>query len=74
MKFTLEELKHLSLHQIKLIINFSLAVSYADSHSNDVKNTYVEGVNLIQHIAEKLRLNEQEKDFIYNFFLENDHY
>lgn len=74
MKFTTEDLKDLSLHEINLIINFSLAVNYADSHSNDVKNMYIEGVNLIQHIGEKLRLNEQEKDFIYNFFLENDHY
>lgn len=74
MKFTIEDLKDLSLHQINLIINFSLAVNYADTHSNDVKNMYVEGVNLLQQIGEKLGLNEQEKDFIYNFFLENDHY
>ena len=74
MKFTVEDLKDLTLHQINLIINFSLAVNYADTHSNDVKNMYVEGVNLIQHIGGKLKLNEQEKDFIYNFFLENDHY
>jgi len=74
MKFTQEDLQVLNNHQVLLIINFSVMASYCNKDWNGVLNCYTEGVNLLEQAKIKLSLSDKDVAFLYNFFLENDHY
>ena len=74
MKFTAEDLQNLNTHQVLLIINFCTMVNYCNTDWNSVFNCYIEGVNLLDQAKSKLNLSDGDIDFLYHFFLENDHY
>ena len=74
MKFNLEDLKDLTEHQVLLIINFTILVSYADNENEALYNCYIENADLLQIAQDKLKLPDEDIDFLYHFFLENDHY
>lgn len=74
MKFTNEDLKDLKEHEILLVINFSLFCNYTNTEANTVFNCYIEGTDLLSIAERKLQLSSQDIDFLYHFFLENDHY
>ena len=74
LKFTIEQLNELSDKEKLLVINFSLLVNYADNEYQGLYNCYVENADLLKVAKEKLKLSDDEADFLYHFFLENDHY
>lgn len=74
MKFTQEDLQGLTTQQNLLIINFATLMGYCNTDWVGIYNCYQECVNLLDTAKTKLNLTNEDVDFLYNFFLENDHY
>lgn len=74
LKFTIEQLNELTDNQKLLVINFSLLANYARNENEALYNCYIENVDILQVAKDKLKLSSDEADFLYHFFLENDHY
>ena len=74
LKFTIEQLNELTDNQKLLVINFATFVSYASNENKSLYNCYIENTDLLKFAKEKLKLSNTEADFLYHFFLENDHY
>ena len=74
LKFTVEQLNDLTDNQKLLIINFATLSNYACDENEALYNCYIENVDMLQVAKNKLKLSNNEVDFLYNFFLENDHY
>ena len=74
LKFTIEQLNELTDNQKLLIINFATLANYACNENKALYNCYIENVDILQVAKNKLELSDTEADFLYHFFLENDHY
>ena len=74
LKFTIEQLNELTDNEKLLVINFAILVSWADNENRSLYNCYLENVDILQVAKNKLKLSDDEADFLYHFFLENDHY
>ena len=74
LKFTIEQLNELTNNQKLLVLNFATLASWADNENKALYNSYIENTNLLKFAREKLKLTDAEADFLYYFFLENDHY
>lgn len=74
LKFTIEQLNELTDKEKLLIINFSLLVTYSSIENESLYNCYIENVDILQVAKDKLKISNDEADFLYHFFLENDHY
>ena len=57
-----------------LVVNFATLASWADNENEALYNCYIENVDMLQVAKDKLKLSDTEADFLYHFFLENDHY
>lgn len=74
LKFTIEQMNELTDKEKLLVINFATLASWADNENHGLYNCYHENANILQVAKNKLKLSDAEVDFLYNFFLENDHY
>ena len=74
LKFTIEQLNELTDKEKLLIINFATLANYAYNENEALYNCYIENVDILQVAKNKLKLSDTEADFLYHFFLENDHY
>ena len=74
LKFTIEQLNELTDNQKLLVINFATLASWADHENHSLYNCYRENADILQVAKNKLKLSDNEVDFLYHFFLENDHY
>ena len=74
LKFTIEQLHELSDKEKLLVINFATLASWADNENRSLHNCYLENADILQVARNKLKLSDDEADFLYHFFLENDHY
>jgi len=74
LKFTIEQMNELADSEKLLVINFAMFASYASNENKALYNCFVENTNLLKFAKEKLKLSDFDADFLYNFFLENDHY
>lgn len=74
LKFTIEQLNELTDKEKLLVINFATLANYACNENEALYNCYIENVDLLQIAKDKLKLSDAEADFLYHFFLENDHY
>ena len=74
LKFTIEQLNELTDNQKLLIINFATLSNYACDENEALYNCYIENVDMLQVAKDKLKLSDNDVDFLYHFFLENDHY
>ena len=74
MKFKIDDLNELSINKTLLILNFSLMASYCNTEYEGLFNCYQESANLLVIAKEKLKLSNEDADFLYNFFSENDLY
>lgn len=74
LKFTIEQLNELTDKEKLLVINFAMLASWADNENHGLYNCYLENVDILQVAKIKLKLSDAEADFLYHFFLENDHY
>ena len=74
LKFTIEQLKELTDEENLLVINFATLASWADNENRSLYNCYLENADILQVAKNKLKLSDNEADFLYHFFLENDHY
>ena len=74
LKFTIEQLKELTDEEKLLEINFATLASWADNENRSLYNCYLENADILQVAKNKLKLSDDEVDFLYHFFLENDHY
>ena len=74
LKFTVEQLNELTDNEKLLVINFATFSSWADNEYHGLYNCYLENVDILQVAKNKLKLSDTEADFLYHFFLENDHY
>ena len=74
MKFNIDDLKDLTERQVLLVINFATLASWADNENQGLYNCYLENADILQVAKNKLKLSNAEADFLYHFFLENDHY
>ena len=74
LKFTIEQLNELTDNEKLLVINFATLASWADNENHSLYNCYLENADILQVAKNKLKLSDDEADFLYHFFLENDHY
>ena len=74
LKFTIEQLNELTDNEKLLVINFATLSNYACNENASLYNCYIENVDMLQVAKDKLKLSDNEADFLYHFFLENDHY
>ena len=74
LKFTVEQLNELTDNEKLLVINFATLASWADNENRSLYNCYLENADILQVAKNKLKLSDNEVDFLYHFFLENDHY
>ena len=74
LKFTIEQLYDLTDKEKILVIKFATLANYACNENKALYNCYIENVDMLQVAKDKLKLSDNEADFLYNFFLENDHY
>ena len=74
LKFTIEQLNELTDKEKLLVINFATLASWANNENEALYNCYLENKDILQVAKNKLKLSDAEADFLYNFFLENDHY
>ena len=74
LKFNIDDLKDLTEHQVLLVINFATLASWADNENHGLYNCYLENADILQVAKNKLKLSDDEADFLYHFFLENDYY
>ena len=74
LKFTIEQLNELTDKEKLLVINFASVASWADNENEALYNCYLENADILQVAKNKLKLSDDEVDFLYHFFLENDHY
>lgn len=74
LKFTIEQMNELTDKEKLLVINFAMLANYACNENEALYNCYIENVDLLQIAKDKLKLSDAEVAFLYNFFLENDHY
>ena len=74
LKFTIEQLYELTDNQKILVIKFATLANYACNENKALYNRYIENVDILQVARDKLKLSNNEADFLYHFFLENDHY
>ena len=74
LKFTIEQLNELTDNQKLLVLNFATLASWADNENHRLYNCYLENADILQVAKNKLKLTDAEADFLYYFFLENDHY
>ena len=74
LKFTIEQLNELTDKEKLLVINFATLANYACNENEALYNCYIENVDMLQVAKNKLKLSDAEADFLYHFFLENDHY
>ena len=74
LKFTIEQLNELTDNEKLLVINFATLASWAGNENHGLYNCYLENADILQVAKNKLKLSDAEADFLYHFFLENDHY
>ena len=74
LKFTIEQMNELTDNEKLLVVNFATLASWADNENEALYNCYIENVDMLQVAKDKLKLSDTEADFLYHFFLENDHY
>lgn len=74
LKFTIEQMNELTDKEKLLVINFAMLASWANNENEALYNCYIENADILQVAKNKLKLSDNEADFLYNFFLENDHY
>ncbi len=74
LKFNIEQLNELTDNEKLLVINFAIIANYADAENEALYNCYVENADILQVAKNKLKLTDNEADFLYHFFLENDYY
>lgn len=74
LKFTIEQLNELADSEKLLLINFATFASYASNENKALYNCYIENADLLKFAKEKLKLSDDDADFLYHFFIENDHY
>ena len=71
LKFTIEQLNELTDNLKLLVINFATFASWADNENHGLYNCYFENADILQVAKNKLKLSDNEVDFLYHFFLEN---
>ena len=74
LKFTIVQLYELTDKEKLLVINFATLANYACNENKALYNCYIENADILQVAKNKLKLSDDEADFLYHFFLENDHY
>ena len=74
LKFSIEQLNDLTDNEKLLVINFATLASWADNENHGLYNCYIENADILRVAKNKLKLSDDEADFLYHFFLENDHY
>lgn len=74
LKFTIEQMNELTDIEKLLVINFATFAIYASNENKALYNCYIENTNLLKFAKEKLKLSDDDVDFLYHFFIENDHY